>query len=74
MLALGLVVNCRLKNTQWYFCGFHEMSKRGCIEEEKKGHFLHMGGRAILITTGTKLLGTKYAFNGFYDDLIETIN
>ena len=31
-------------------------------------------GRAILITTGTKLLDTKYAFCGFNDDLIETIN
>ena len=30
--------------------------------------------RAILITTGAKLLDTTYQFYGFSDDLIETIN
>ena len=41
---------------------------------KKKGHFLYIGGRAVLITTDTKLLDTKYAFYGFNDDRIETIN
>ena len=41
---------------------------------KKKGHFLYIGGRAVLIATGTKLLDTKYTFYGFNDDLIETIN
>ena len=49
------------------------MSLQGCIEEEKV-HFLYIRGRAVLITTGTKLLHTKYAFCRFNDVLIETIN
>ena len=44
------------------------------IRRRKKGHFLYIGGRAVLITTCTKLLDTKYLFCGFNDDLIETIN
>ena len=40
----------------------------------KKGHFLYIRGRAVLIITSTKLLDTKYAFYGFNDDLIETIS
>ena len=40
------------------------------VTEKKKGHFVYIGGRAVLITTGTKLLDTKYAFCGFNDDLI----
>ena len=43
------------------------------MRKRKKGCFLYIGGRAILITTGTKLLDTKYVFYGFNDDLIETI-
>ena len=35
--------------------------------------FVHRG-RAVLITTGTNMLDTKYVFYGFNDDLIETIN
>ena len=49
------------------------MSERGCVEE-KKGHFLYIGGRAVLIPTGANLLDTKYEFYGFNDDLKDTIN
>ena len=35
--------------------------------------FLHQG-RAILITTGAKMLDTKYKFYVFNDDLIEIIS
>ena len=41
---------------------------------KKKGHFLYIGGMAVIITTVTKLLDTKYAFCRFNGDLIETIN
>ena len=44
----------------------------GCVEE-KRTLSVHWG-RAVLITIGTKLLDTKYAFCGFNDDLIETVN
>ena len=40
----------------------------------KKGHFLYIGGRATVITTGLNLLDTKYVFYGFNDDIIEIIN
>ena len=51
-----------------------EYLKRGCVEKEKKGHFLYIGGRAVLIATGANLLDTKYVFYGFNDDLKDTIN
>ena len=35
---------------------------------------MYIGGRAVLIATGTKLLDTKYGLYGFNDGLIETIN
>ena len=43
-------------------------------KEKRSGHTRLIGGRVILITTGAKLLDTKYVFCGFNDDLIETIN
>ena len=43
-------------------------------KRKKKGHFLYIGGRAILIATGANLLDTKYGFYGFNDDLKDTIN
>ena len=43
-------------------------------KKEKKGHFLYIGGRAVLIATGANLLDTKYEFYGFNDDLKDTIN
>ena len=48
-----------------------------CLNEDvykEKGHFLYITGRAVLITTGTNLLNTKYEFYGFNDDLRDTIN
>ena len=42
-------------------------------KKKKKGHFLYIGGRAVLLATGAKLLDSKYEFYGFNDDLIETI-
>lgn len=42
--------------------------------KRKKGHFLYIGGRAVLIATGANLLDTKYEFYGFNDDLKDTIN
>ena len=41
---------------------------------QRKGHFLYIGGKAILIATGGKLLDGKYEFYGFNDDLRDTIN
>ena len=38
----------------------------------KKDTFI--GGMAVLIAAGTKLLDTNYMIYGFIDDLIETIN
>ena len=43
-------------------------------KKRKKGHFLYIGGRAILIATGSHLLDTKYLFYGFNDDLRDIIN
>ena len=40
-----------------------------CRRKRKKGHFLYIGGRAVLIATGANLLDTKYEFYGFNDDL-----
>ena len=40
----------------------------------KKGHFLYIGGRAVLIATGANLLDTKYESYGVNDDLKDTIN
>ena len=45
-----------------------------CLNEDKKGHILYIGGMAVLITTSTKLLDTMYMCCEFNDDLIETIN
>ena len=39
----------------------------------KKGHFLYIEGRAVLIATGTSLLDAKYEFYVFNDDLRDTI-
>ena len=44
------------------------------MRRRKKGHFLHIGSRAVLIATGANLLDTKYEFYGFNDDLKDTIN
>ena len=41
---------------------------------KKKGHFLSIRNRAVLITTSVNLLDTKYEFYGFSDDLGGTIN
>ena len=38
--------------------------------KKKKGHFLYIVGKAILIATVAKLLGTKYEFYGFNNDLM----
>ena len=40
----------------------------------KNGHFLYIGGWAVLIATGANLLDTKYEYYGFNDDLKDTIN
>ena len=47
-----------------------------CLKKDvnKKGHFLHMRSRAILIATGVNFLDTKYEFYRFNDDLRGTIN
>ena len=50
------------------------MYYQGCIEEKEKGQFLYIRGKAILITTDTNLLDTKYEFHGFNDDPRGTIN
>ena len=42
--------------------------------KKKKGHFLYIRGRAVLITTVANLLDTKYEFYRFNDDLRDTIN
>ena len=44
------------------------------MRRRKKGHFLTVGGRAVLIATGANFLDTKYEFYGFNDDLKDTIN
>ena len=47
-----------------------------CLNEDakkKKGHFLYIGGRAVLIATGSILLDTKYEFYELNDDLRDTI-
>ena len=47
-----------------------------CLNEDakKKGHYLYIRGRAVLIATGSNLLDIKYDFYGLNDDLRETIN
>ena len=37
------------------------------VYEKKKGYFLYIGGRVILITTGSNLLDSKYKFYGLND-------
>ena len=54
------------------------MKFMGCLNEDakkkKKDTFcMHIGGRAVLITTGSNLLDTKCKFYGFKDDLRDTI-
>ena len=43
-------------------------------KKKKRGHFLYIRGRAILIATGANFLFTKYKFYGFNADLRDTIN
>ena len=76
MLVLGFKADHRLKSIQKYFLwnAWNVLTRMRRRKKEKKGHFLYIGGRAILIATVTKLLDTKYAFYGFNDGLIETIN
>ena len=50
-----------------------ECLNEDALKKEKMTLSVHQG-RGVLITTGTKLLDTKYAFYEFNDDLIETIN
>ena len=53
------------------------MEYKECLNEDakkKKGHFVYIRGRAVLIDTGAKLLDTWYEFYGVNDDLIEAIN
>ena len=48
-----------------------------CLNEDmkkKKGHFLYIGGRAVLITTVSNLLDAKYKVHGFNGDIRDTIN
>ena len=47
-----------------------------CLNEDakKKGHFLYIRGRAVLIATSANLLDTQYEFYRFIDDLKGTIN
>ena len=42
-------------------------------KEEKGQHFLYIGGQAVLITMGAKLLDTKYELYRFNDDLKTTL-
>ena len=44
------------------------------MKRRKKGRFLYIGSRAILITTIANLLDTKCEFYGFNDKLMDTIN
>ena len=44
------------------------------MRRKKKRHFLYLGGKGVLIATGSNLLDTKYVFYGFNDDLIKIIN
>ena len=53
------------------------MEFKECLNKDankKKGHFLCIGGKAVLIATGANLLDTKHEFYGFNDDLRDTIN
>ena len=74
MLVLGFKVDYRLKNIQRYFLWNVWYVLTRMRRKRKKGHFLYIGGRAVLTGTGTKLLDTKYELYGFNDGLIETIN
>ena len=47
-----------------------------CRKKKKKGHFLYIVGKAVLITTSANLLDTKYELYGLYgfnDDLRDTV-
>ena len=39
-------------------------------KKKKKGYFLYIGDRGILIATDANLLNTEYEFYGLNDDLI----
>ena len=74
MLVLNMMVKCMLKILNGILWNPWNVLTRMCRRKKKKWHFLYIGGRAVLITTVTKLLDTKNVFYGFNDDLIETIN
>ena len=48
-----------------------------CLNEDVykgKRRFLYIGGKGVLIATGSNLLYTRYVFYRFDDDLIEIVN
>ena len=53
---------------------FMECLNENVKKNKKKGHFLYIRGRAILITTVANLLDTKCEFYGFNDDLRDTLD
>ena len=67
------MVNSRLKILNGICMDFMEYLNE---DVKKKGHFLYIRGRAVLIATYAKLLdtNTKYEFCGFNDGLRDTIN
>ena len=71
MLVSEFIVNSRLKILNSISMEFMECRNK---DPKKKGHFLYIEGRAVLIVTGANFLDTKYEFYGFSDDLRGTIN
>ena len=69
MLVSHFMVISRLNILLWISWNVLMMMRR-----KKKGHFLYIGGGAVLITTGANFLDTKYEFYGFIDDLRDAIN
>ena len=62
------------ENTQKYSLESMKCLNKDAQKKKEKRKFLDIRGRAILITTDSILLDTKYEFNGFNDDLRDTTN
>ena len=66
IIVSDFMANSRLKILYGISMEFIEcLNTRMHRKKKKKGHFLYIKGRIVLITTDANLLDTKYEFYGF---------
>ena len=73
ILVSEFLVNFRPKILNDTSMEFMEWLNENAVKEKERKDTIHWG-KAILITTGSNLLDTKYEFYGFNNDLRDTIN